>query len=94
MEDRACSLYSFRPLICRTHGFPLQTIYRDQLSIGSCRHNFKNMPSIPDDAVINLDPINSTLREINASTVRETASVLRLPGRLSIADAVLLAVFD
>jgi len=94
MEDRACSLYAFRPLICRTHGFPLQTIYRDQMSIGCCRHNFKNMSSIPDDAVIDLDQINGALRDINASAVREMASVQQLPDRLSIADAVLLAVFD
>ncbi len=91
-EDRACSLYPFRPLICRTHGFPLQTIYNQRLSIGYCRHNFKNMPSIPADAVVDLDQINGALRAINASAVNEVASVLQLPERLSIAEAVLLAV--
>ena len=94
MENRACSLYSFRPLICRTHGFPLQTIYRGQLSIGCCRHNFTKMPSIPENAVIDLDGINGALRGINALAVREMASRLQLPDRVSIADAVLLAVFD
>ena len=92
LEDRACSLYPFRPLICRTHGFPLQTIYNQRLSIGYCRHNFKNIPAIPDDAVVDLDQINGALRTINASAVSEMASVLQLPDRLSIAEAVLLAV--
>ena len=92
LENRACSLYPFRPLICRTHGFPLQTIYNERLSIGYCRHNFKNMSSIPDDAVVDLDKINGALRTINASAVNEMASVLQMPERLSIAEAVLFAV--
>jgi Fe-S-cluster containining protein len=89
LEDQACDLYPFRPLICRTHGFPLQTTYNDRLSIGYCRHNFKNMPSIPEDAVVDLDQINGELRTINASAVSEMASVRQLPDRLSIAEAVL-----
>jgi len=93
LEDRACNLYAFRPLICRTHGFALQTIYNQQLSIGHCRHNFKNMSPIPDDAVIDLDHINGALRAINSSAVSEMPHALQLPDRLSIADALLLAVF-
>lgn len=93
LEDQACSLYAFRPLICRTHGFPLQTVYNQQSSIGHCRHNFKNISPIPDDAVIDLDHINSALRAINSSAVGEMAHLLRLPDRLSISDAILLAVF-
>ena len=93
MEDRACLLYAFRPLICRTHGFPLQTTYNQQVSIGHCRHNFKNMSPIPDDAVIDLDQINVTLRAINTSAVNQMAGILQLPDRLSIADALLLTVF-
>jgi Fe-S-cluster containining protein len=92
LEDRACSLYPLRPVICRTHGFPLQTIYNERLSIGYCRHNFKSMSPIPDDAVIDLDPINAALRTINASAVIEIAHVLKLPDRLSIAEALLLEV--
>jgi hypothetical protein len=92
MEDRACSMYASRPIICRTHGFPLQTIYNERLSIGYCHHNFKNMSSIPDDAVIDLDHINGTLRAINASAVNKLGHVLQLPDRLSTAEAILLAV--
>ena len=93
LEDRACTLYAFRPLICRTHGFPLQTIYNQRVLICHCRHNFKNMSSIPDDAVIDLDHFNGALRIINSSAVSEMAQTLKLPDRLSIADALLLAVF-
>jgi Fe-S-cluster containining protein len=93
LEDRACNLYAFRPVICRTHGFPLQTIYNQRLSIGHCRYNFKNMSSIPDDAVIDLDHINGALRAINASAASEMADVLQLSDRFSIAEALLLTVF-
>ena len=86
----ACSLYAFRPIICRTHGYPLLTHYQGQPSIGYCRHNFQNIPSIPADAVIDLDKINGTLRVINASAVGEPDRVLQLPDRLSISEAILL----
>ncbi|MGD2187439.1 MAG: YkgJ family cysteine cluster protein [Desulfobacterales bacterium] len=90
LEDRACSLYAFRPLICRTHGFPLQTIYRGRSSIGHCRHNFKETASIPEDAIIDLDRINAALRVINAAAVDKLWPMLKLPDRLSIAEAMLL----
>ena len=51
------------------------------------------MSPVPDDAVIDLDPINAALRTINASAVNEMAHVLQLPDRLSIAEALLLKVF-
>ena len=92
LEDRACNLYAFRPLICRTHGLPLQTVYHQRVSIGHCRRNFKNLSPIPEDAVIDLDQINGALRDINTSAVSQMADVLQLPDRLSIADALLLAV--
>jgi Fe-S-cluster containining protein len=90
LEDRVCRLYAFRPLICRTHGFPLRSIYKGQPSIGYCRHNFKETTAIPDDAIIDLDRINDMLRSINAAAVDELAHILRLPDRLSIAEAIQL----
>ena len=93
LEDRACKLYAFRPVICRTHGFPLQTVYNQRLSIGHCPRNFKNMSSIPDDAVIDLDRINRVLRTINASAASEMAPGLQLQDRLTVAQALLLEAF-
>ena len=90
LRKGACSLYAFRPIICRTHGYPLLTHYRGQSSIGYCRHNFKNMPSIPADAVIDLEKINGSLRVINASAVRQPDRVLQLPDRFSISEAIFI----
>ena len=90
LEEGACSLYAFRPIICRTHGYPLLTYYQGKPSIGYCRHNFKNIPSIPADAVIDLEKINSALRVINASAGAEAFHRPQLPDRLSISEAILL----
>ena len=86
LEDRFCGLYPFRPIICRTHGYPLQTIYNRRPSIGYCRHNFKNWPAIPHDAIIDLDWINSSLRAINAPFAAQRSQ--QMPDRLSISAAV------
>ena len=89
LVDRACRMYTARPIICRTHGFPLRTHYKGRSSIGYCRHNFKDLSSIPDDAIIDLGNINQTLRALNASVVDELIHIQQLPERLSIAEAVL-----
>ncbi len=88
LKERACGLYPFRPIICRTHGFPLQTIYNGQPSIGYCRHNFKDKSGVPQDAITDLDRINCSLRAINTAFIRRVN--VQLPVRLSIAAAVLL----
>ena len=90
LSNGACSLYAFRPLICRTHGYPLLTHYQGRASIGYCRHNFKKMPSIPADAVIDLEKINGRLRAINASVLREPERLLPIADRLSISEAMML----
>ncbi len=48
------------------------------------------MISIPEDAIIKIDSINDTLRSINATAVDELAHMLKLPDRLSIAEAIRL----
>jgi Fe-S-cluster containining protein len=91
LEDGACQMYAFRPILCRTHGFPLQTIYNGRPSIGYCRKNFKEMSLIPEDAIVDLDSINRMLRRINAAAVDRLSQTLMLPERLSIAEAIQLA---
>lgn len=88
LQDRTCGLYPFRPIICRTHGLPLQTIYRGRPSIGYCRRNFVNRPAIPRDAVIDLDWINNALRTVNAALAQHLSR--QMPARLSIQAAVQL----
>lgn len=88
LEDRACALYPYRPIICRTHGLPLQTIYKGRRFIGHCRRNFTRRPAVPPDAVIDLDRINTSLRTVDAALAQHYSR--QMPARLSIAAAVQL----
>jgi Fe-S-cluster containining protein len=91
LEQGACLLYSARPIICRTHGLPILTREHDKPTVDFCPKNFKGVASLPGNAVIELDLLNTTLAAINALFVTE------FPGpdkpekeRLSIAEALLL----
>jgi Fe-S-cluster containining protein len=86
--EKTCQIYPFRPMICRTHGFPLRTFFNGQPSIGCCRQNFKNETQIPQDAIIDLDRINSSLRAINAAITGRLG--LQGLARPSISAAVLI----
>ena len=87
-EEKACEIYPFRPMICRTHGFPLRTFFNGRPSIGCCRRNFKNGPPIPNDAIIDLDRINKSLRAVNAAITGQLGQ--QVPARLSISAAALI----
>lgn len=71
--DGACGIYSLRPLVCRSHGLPLQfkdigeaegeeAIFRDV-----CYLNFQNfeIANLPDQDVLNLDTLNTILAMLN-----------------------------
>lgn len=71
-SDGACGIYSLRPLVCRSHGLPLQfkdfgeadgeAIFRDV-----CYLNFQNheIADLPDQDVLNLDTLNTILAMLN-----------------------------
>lgn len=71
--DGACGIYSLRPLVCRSHGLPLQfkdlgeaegeeAIFRDV-----CYLNFQHqdISNLPDQDVLNLDTLNTILAMLN-----------------------------
>ena len=70
-EHGACVAYEARPLVCRSHGAPLQ--YKDPSGRGKddeqvrlrdvCPLNFRSteLASLPPDAVLNLDTLNTLL---------------------------------
>ena len=62
--DGACGIYEARPLVCRSHGAPLQ--YRDaeeRAQRDVCELNFTeaNLAELPLNAVFNLDTLNTLL---------------------------------
>jgi Fe-S-cluster containining protein len=91
LENGLCLLYLARPIICRTHGFPLFIDREEGKGIDFCPKNFEGIKSFPADFVIDLKILNTTLAAIDAVF---TASSGLTPwsgqNRLTIAEALLL----
>ncbi len=90
LEDGACRLYAFRPIICRTHGLPILTREFGNPTIDFCTKNFREIESLPGRAVIDLDLLNTSLAAINALFVARFFTCPPEKERLTIAEALLL----
>ena len=94
LEDGCCSLYEYRPLICRIHGFPIASSMIERSDGGQrdcCPLNFTDVPlqDIVPPAIYNLDLVNQTLAAIHHLFVQEH----QLPDqRLTIRQAVVAAL--
>lgn len=91
LEDDLCLLYRNRPIICRTHGFPMLVVRSGRQSVDFCPLNFTDTTSLPGDAIISLEPLNAALTTINRLFTAEAAASDRADRRFSIAEAILLA---
>jgi Fe-S-cluster containining protein len=86
-----CLLYNSRPLICRTHGLPLLLTEENRQLVDYCPENFRDIPSLPGNAVIGLDQLNATLTAVNALVIAAPeVARLNLPQRITIAEALLM----
>jgi len=90
LEEGACLMYASRLVICRTHGLPMRTEYRGHRSIGFCQKNFRNLNSIPDNAVIDLNKLNAELAALNRAFVDSCQGQAELRDRFTIGEALLL----
>lgn len=93
LRDGICLLYPARPIICRTHGLPILMETPDGARVDHCPRNFKGVDSLPGSAVIQLERLNETLAAVNALFARHLDSPVLEDGRLTIAEAILLAPF-
>jgi len=92
LEDGACLMYDSRAIICRTHGYPILSEYKGHRSVGFCHKNFKNLPAIAADRIIELAPLNKRLAGLNRRFVNEFGGRLPPADRFSVADALLMDV--
>lgn len=62
-ESGACGIYDFRPIVCRSHGAPLQFKEEEKLFRDVCPLNFtkQNIGELPPTDVMNLDTIHALL---------------------------------
>lgn len=93
LENGLCVLYAARPVICRTHGLPILIIDGEAKRVDFCPHNFRGVESLPGDAMIDLERLNTTLAAINALFITASGiEAVQGAERISIADALLLEV--
>jgi Fe-S-cluster containining protein len=82
LRDSYCSIYHLRPVICRTHGYP---VFIDG-ETDFCPENFHGISSIGSEYVIDLENLNSTLASINIIFRGEVRDRFFLQERVSMKD--------
>ena len=92
LENGACLMYASRLVICRTHGLPMRTEYRGRQSVGFCQKNFRTLKTVPDDAVMDLDKLNTELTALNRAFIETYRGPFELRERYKIGEALLLDV--
>jgi Fe-S-cluster containining protein len=66
--EGSCSIYDVRPVICRSHGFPIRFAADNaEVKTDVCPLNFNGTPieDLASDAVIDIDKLNTLLAVIN-----------------------------
>lgn len=96
LQDGKCILYEYRPLVCRTHGFPL---YSDQFRevkgapVDFCHLNFtgeSDISTISRNEILNLDLLDQKLFVVNRSFMEEMGRGIENSGeRISMAQLFL-----
>ena len=89
LHENICMLYEARPIICRTHGFPVLFLQNGMYQVDVCHLNFKNNITLPKDAYINLDHLNKTLSIINRLFIANNPN-LTASEHITVADAMSL----
>lgn len=77
LHNGLCQIYEYRPLVCRTQGFPL--LYGDQLSF--CELNFKDMTGgfcFSSGTLIDMNKVNTILAAVNLEYLKQTGNLSKL----------------
>jgi hypothetical protein len=77
-----CSIYECRPVICRTHGYPVMAEGR----VDFCPENFKGLSSIDSGFILDLEPLNRALVSINRMFLDENRDEFFTPERIMLED--------
>ncbi|WP_299981421.1 YkgJ family cysteine cluster protein [Desulfobacula sp.] len=88
--DRTCILYPARPVICRTHGYPIYIEKDGETLVDFCPENFKGMASFPKDILLSIEQLNTTLIAVNRHFLESIETTLPSPERIPISKAIFL----
>ncbi len=90
LEGR-CLLYKDRPLICRTHGYPLYIKGEDgEGRVDFCPENFKGAWELPNQILLDLDQLNTTLLAVNQHFLSAIETDPPMADRIPMSEALLL----
>jgi len=85
--DRECVLYPARPIICRTHGYP---IYMErQRRVDFCPENFKGITSFSKEMMLDIERLNTLLVMINRQFIESIETDPPFLERIPISEALL-----
>lgn len=82
LSDGLCSIYRCRPVICRTHGYPIFTDGR----VDFCPENFKGIKSIDSGHILDIGALNRALVTINLMFLKENNDEFFSAERITLAD--------
>ena len=65
LVDHVCMVYEARPIICRTHGYPLYMEKEGRPMVDFCPKNFKGVKKLDRADMLDLDRMNTLLTAVN-----------------------------
>lgn len=101
LDGAGCAIYRSRPVICRTHGFPIifQAEQSEEYCLDVCPLNFSapgELESLRAPDTINIDRVNLRLAAVNYAYCRDhkgDGNIANEPRR-TMADIVLMALAE
>lgn len=82
LRDGLCSVYSARPVICRTHGYPVLVEGKADF----CPENFSGVASIDSEYILDLENLNRAIASINIIFQREIDDEFFLKERITLKE--------
>jgi Fe-S-cluster containining protein len=71
LKDKSCAIYPVRPVICRTHGYPVLIDGK----VDMCHKNFQNIKSIDSEYILDLENLNNAIASINIIFQKEQREI-------------------
>lgn len=81
LDGGLCSIYRCRPVICRTHGYPILAEGR----VDFCPENFREIKNIDSGYILDIEALNRALVSVNLVFDRENSEKFFSSGRVSLA---------
>jgi len=88
--DRECLLYTVRPIICRTHGYPVYMEQEGNRLVDFCPENFKGISSFPKETMLDIEQLNTLLSIINRHFMDSIKADPSFPDRIPVSEAIFI----